>query len=1388
MMLESFNAIDWLPILFRITALLAAGWMGLIILRKRQPAAAITIARVMLMVVWIMTPVLAFGWLIPVPVVALRAPATSAPTPQPIAEPVPSQRPSPPSTLKPEATDAASINAVQTPMVSPTPPSVSMEAKLAPLQVSPSLEPDNGPPTLGVASRPFPAAQLLGLTWVLISSILLLRMVIGQARTRRLVAGANDVDDDVCELAGSLLDEKYTRPRMMFSQSVAGPCTAGFFRPTILLPREWFSQLTQEQQRMVLAHELSHAIGADARWDVVAQITRSVFWFHPLLLGIVRSHRLACEHRCDHAASRQCDQPQDYRRQLAAWALDFHQGTRHPSNALAMAERSLMIRRLRWLKQTRGNTPLTKPRKAALALSIIAAVTVGLVAPTYVASASPDDPPKTKQEGTTDKEEPATKFFPIVWGEAPLKVDLKVAVDLKVKVVDQQNVPVKDAEVFLSIVRDSAGTSASMPMTSGYLSDADGIARVKIPKGSARVSLSTKAEGFAKHSGDFSPGGAAEIRLQRGRIIKVRSVDEDGKLLEDAFPILQSSNIMGREFVKQDDGSHHSPVVKDERTLMQVAASVPDRPMLFSGLIDTSDPSLAGEDDVIELTLKPGVKIEGELDESVPRPIKGGFVELLVVEGKDQKIERRGIQWQDTVPIRPDGRFVFPSVPPGGHAQLFVLGDGFQSTNPTEQELRDYFKEHDAGGEAMITGALNRPDILPRLVRLTPNDGENTVRVKLPCRETASLDVRVIDPAGNPIAGAVGSMNPNGYFLSGELFIPGTEYSTRQMVSGSNAFMMVAGLVGNSPRDFVTKSFLQVKSDEKGIVRFRNIPSRRDSYEIEADGYVMAAHPTSSIDDPGRYALIQLADGEQATRTITMERDLPRKFREVTVVYHDGRPLDDTEVTVTEITTSDNNSDWQQWSVQRLGPLSKGKTDENGRIVLSYPEKLEGQPVNALRLHLRGHPERDVSYRTYVSIPAESDSRVVKIQPAKAPRSPGALRIASAVYEALKSDAPPSELLKRLTKKPSVVGLQELLNLNEYDAATVLELKAERNIVRMEESAAVEAIETSDGNRTVVLASVRPKGATWIDRPELRFPPEVGFIFDEDGKLVSVVGGNKSASGDLEDIMLTDLGGTRDYFLVSTAFESHPPYKYYSKWYHIGSESKPALTVHHFANSRAWSGRNGRSVPRSEFGYMEYEFNGRDIDHQLPGTMPNGVDVPRKIMWDRARQTFVGATTQAFNGESLYRVVEAESSEFEGIAPEKNSIISMGGRRDFDNWHHWLVMIPDDKQYALRLFIREDSGEIIREFDERDISAGMHSLQLHFADTQNDKVSKLKITVDVAANKKTDEHLSSHIPVDASPTVKGQGVVAIAEGTLRLFDKKLDYEQQSLVWMVEAKK
>ncbi len=891
-----------------------------------------------------------------------------------------------------------------------------------------------------------------------------------------------------------------------------------------------------------------------------------------------------------------------------------------------------------------------------------------------------------------------------------------------------------------------------------------------------------------------SPSKKTELTqdLKLGRTITVRATDEQGNLLPDAFPMVQKSRVFGREFKQQPDGTLLSPDLSVQRRWMRVAdGSRADGMILFSDLIDLDRKDLIDENGFTNVILKPGVRLEGRLDDSVPRPVTPGFVELLICEGENHSIAGDGVQWQEQAEIKPDGTFVFPSLPPGTHAQLFVLGEGYQTQEPTGKQLEVYHHKHGSPTMEMISSGIQRNDPMPSLVHLDAA----TVSVTLPCRQSAGLDVHVVDPAGQPLAGAMATMSPNIYFF-GELVIPGTERSSRWMIQPAGKqkqraanFFMPGNLA--SFRQFVADSFLHVSTDETGIARFRNIPSLSESFEIKASGYVMAAYPTSTLEDPGRYGLARnLRPGKIVSKTITMERYMPRTTRELTVIYDDGQPLKDVQITITDVTTSNQDTDWHQWSVQRFGAVSSENTNENGRVILYYPQELEGKPVQSLRLHLQGRPQTGVYINADMNVPAEADGHVIKLTPEDKPRVRNALLRARPAYVDLATDSDKNEpeLLRLLLSKPSVITLRQLLTLNKFDEAEPLTLKSDRNLINMDaEKLPVIRINTEAGWRIVVLTNVRPKGAAWVKKPKLSSPPEAAFVFDGKGKLLSMLGGGRSTRGDYESIMLTNLGGTDDFFLRTSGFENHPPYEYYSRWYRIGGGDKPSLTTYHYANSTAWSWGGGDNKPISEFGYTEYEFNGQDIDQDLPGTTSAGVRVSRWITWDGHGNKFLSEPTQQFNGRSLYQVVLDGSAEFVPVPANKETIVATGGRRDYQNWHFWKVTVQDDMDVIARLERRDTDGNTIETIREDNLKPGQHSLQLHIATNREETESTIAVLLNKANFKDKSEYVIPPMVIDASPSVANQAVYVASKPPLRLFDKPLADPSQSLVWVIESR-
>ncbi|XZE55008.1 M56 family metallopeptidase [Planctomycetaceae bacterium SH139] len=139
--------------------------------------------------------------------------------------------------------------------------------------------------------------------------------VVGQASTRRIFN----------ETRSTLLRKNHTLWRPSFTQHVRlevidcliGPAVVGLCRPRILLPKVLERGCSQDELRMLIAHELIHIRRGDLWWSAIQTLARCLWWFHPLVSLASNRFERATELSCDEetVASLRCS-PAVYARSL----------------------------------------------------------------------------------------------------------------------------------------------------------------------------------------------------------------------------------------------------------------------------------------------------------------------------------------------------------------------------------------------------------------------------------------------------------------------------------------------------------------------------------------------------------------------------------------------------------------------------------------------------------------------------------------------------------------------------------------------------------------------------------------------------------------------------------------------------------------------------------------------------------------------------------------------------------------------------------------------------------------------------------------------------------------------------------------------------------------
>lgn len=86
------------------------------------------------------------------------------------------------------------------------------------------------------------------------------------------------------------------------SAGIQSPCLLGFLRPRLLFPKGLIRELTPDEFRLVLLHELAHLRRRDIAFNWVLAAVETLHWFNPLVWLVTRSLRADREEACDACA------------------------------------------------------------------------------------------------------------------------------------------------------------------------------------------------------------------------------------------------------------------------------------------------------------------------------------------------------------------------------------------------------------------------------------------------------------------------------------------------------------------------------------------------------------------------------------------------------------------------------------------------------------------------------------------------------------------------------------------------------------------------------------------------------------------------------------------------------------------------------------------------------------------------------------------------------------------------------------------------------------------------------------------------------------------------------------------------------------------------------
>ncbi len=140
------------------------------------------------------------------------------------------------------------------------------------------------------------AIAAIGLAvWLLGSTLMALRLLVGHARMRRLRASAVPAEPEATALCDEIARKlNVGSPSVWRSPFLFSPCLDGLTRPAILLPEDVGKNL-----RETFLHELAHLARRDGVWNLLRRWATAAFWFQPLLWVLSRRLEAVAEEVCD---------------------------------------------------------------------------------------------------------------------------------------------------------------------------------------------------------------------------------------------------------------------------------------------------------------------------------------------------------------------------------------------------------------------------------------------------------------------------------------------------------------------------------------------------------------------------------------------------------------------------------------------------------------------------------------------------------------------------------------------------------------------------------------------------------------------------------------------------------------------------------------------------------------------------------------------------------------------------------------------------------------------------------------------------------------------------------------------------------------------------------
>jgi len=679
--------------------------------------------------------------------------------------------------------------------------------------------------------------RLLLTVWVFGCACGVIRLIRLHVRLARLHSESSEPSSELQQLVAQIQSRLRIQHsvNVQISDAVTSPFVCGLLKPVIILPRQLAQQLSANEASALLSHEVAHLHQHDLFWCIAWRWMQAICWFHPLVWHIPAAHNLACEQEADRVASGQLADQASYSQMLARLALRVL--------ALPVIETKLTLnggseiaRRLNYLSQTGMRRWNTWHSLAALGL--------GAFLFTIIAGC------RLTQSG-------------------PPSANISAGIAFKqvlVVIQAQDGHPIAGATVLPNgfRVKGLHGADAYswnkklFGPPQAAITDRDGKAHVRYPVEGIpsekeytgqlilRVTHPEYAPVFIQSYAVDSP--EAPIQLARGIHLQVSGYfGPDHQPVTELVPNLNEELLAPEDWTTNASGAYEIHKLSPGGHLVQLMGRLPSGDIVYSDT--TAFTAEIGKDYNFALEMNPGIRLEGRLDDRVPRPIANGQVLISVRPSQfpawhsytevDDLLKKYPVfhPWESYRPIAADGTFVFESVPPGG-LDIIVQGDGFVSQSGGD------FQERNNGKLTKIPG-FGLPQAFPLVAPMTT--------ITVVTEPSAILELTAKTKTGKPVVGATVYVNPNVVRMGG-IF--------GEMAKSSEAPFRTLAPLADVPYHATT--------DANGVAVIRNLPAFDRGIEVEDSDYQVPLQDLKGWRD--RHIRTQYSPGQTNHFVLIMER------------------------------------------------------------------------------------------------------------------------------------------------------------------------------------------------------------------------------------------------------------------------------------------------------------------------------------------------------------------------------------------------------------------------------------------------------------------------------------------------------------------------------------